>query len=299
LIKECSSLIVPYFQRIIDIAFKLVAHDPNYLFTHDESAMDVDGENEQQDGWEEDEDGDWGDGFDNVVVAEDSDSTWKVRLASVYVLSAFIETKSEIFRNNFSEVFELIMSRFEERDANVRAEVFKTFCLLLRVSSGLESRLEDSEEIPDRPKLVRRMTSFATLLQNLSSITGKLSVLYNSDDAVSKKGVMLVLVELSKMCDSYLLGFLEQITPILIQSIVSSDSELRFNGLSVLRSLFLGKSTPSVDSANSASKFCHLENLTSAIIQALDDSFVKTRTLALLVIQALSRGNGIVSMNFV
>jgi hypothetical protein len=122
------------------------------LIAHEETEMDVDGEDEGHADWEDEGDGDWGEGFDNVLVSEDSDSTWKVRLASIYILSAFIETKSDIFRSKFSQVFDLIMKRMEERDLNVRSEVFKAFCLLLRVSSGIESRIDVSDDIPDQPK---------------------------------------------------------------------------------------------------------------------------------------------------
>jgi hypothetical protein len=256
------------------------------LIAHEETEMDVDGEDEGHADWEDEGDGDWGEGFDNVLVSEDSDSTWKVRLASIYILSAFIETKSDIFRSKFSQVFDLIMKRMEERDLNVRSEVFKAFCLLLRVSSGIESRIDDSDDIPDQPKFFRQMTSFSTLIESLPSIAVKLEDLYRAEDSFSKKGVLLVLLELSKICHSQMLGYLEHINPILIQSITSVDAELRYNGLSVLQRLLLSKLNPSADDQL---KFSRLDEITSAVVQALDDSFVRTRTLALFVIQAISK----------
>jgi hypothetical protein len=130
------------------------------------------------------------------------------------------------------------------------------------------------------------MTSFSTLIESLPSIAVKLEDLYRAEDSFSKKGVLLVLLELSKICHSQMLGYLEHINPILIQSITSVDAELRYNGLSVLQRLLLSKLNPSADDQL---KFSRLDEITSAVVQALDDSFVRTRTLALFVIQAISK----------
>lgn len=58
--------------------------------------------------------------------------SWKVRRSASRVLSAIIETRSDLLQQLYEDVAPALISRFKEREESVRADILQTFITLLR-----------------------------------------------------------------------------------------------------------------------------------------------------------------------
>lgn len=58
--------------------------------------------------------------------------SWKVRRSSIKCLDALISTRRDLLLSFYSSVCPALLSRFKEREENVRADVFAAFSTLLR-----------------------------------------------------------------------------------------------------------------------------------------------------------------------
>ena len=98
------------------LVLKLSSYDPNYSYVE---------ENEEEDDWgSDDNDSDYGNPAD--------DSSWKIRRAALNVLDAVIKSRPEILSNYYTVIVETLLTRFKEREENVKLDVFKTFSTLIK-----------------------------------------------------------------------------------------------------------------------------------------------------------------------
>lgn len=58
--------------------------------------------------------------------------SWKVRRSASKVLSAIIETRSDLLQQLYENVAPALINRFKEREESVRADILQTFITLLR-----------------------------------------------------------------------------------------------------------------------------------------------------------------------
>lgn len=63
---------------------------------------------------------------------DDDDMSWKVRRSASKVLSAIIETRSDLLQQLYESVAPALIGRFKEREESVRADILQTFITLLR-----------------------------------------------------------------------------------------------------------------------------------------------------------------------
>jgi cullin-associated NEDD8-dissociated protein 1 len=80
---------------------------------------------------EEDEEagGGWGSEFedDDMGHDDDDDTSWKVRRAALKVIEAIILSRSEMLRELYMNHAKELVSRFKERDDNVKIHVLEAF----------------------------------------------------------------------------------------------------------------------------------------------------------------------------
>ena len=100
---------------IAEKALEFLRYDPNYA--------DDDGEEEDEDEEDMEEDDD-----DDGEYSDDDDTSWKVRRAAAKVLSAIVVGRGAL---KLGEVLRRLVSRFREREENVKMDVFATFNDLL------------------------------------------------------------------------------------------------------------------------------------------------------------------------
>lgn len=128
---RCPREVTPHLGDIIKVCQDFVKYDPNYTYDSEEDAEE---EDEDDMDFSDEEYGDFGDDGD------DDDTSWKVRRASLHVLSSIITSRSEMLNDLYTTSAPLLISRFREREENVRLDVLSCFTELLRMTVVSESR---------------------------------------------------------------------------------------------------------------------------------------------------------------
>jgi len=100
----------------------LISYDPNYTYAEtDDQHMEG----------EEDEGGaaGWGSEFEDDEGAndDDDDTSWKVRRAAVKTIEAIVVSRPELLKEIYMNYSREIVSRFKERDDNVKCNVLEAF----------------------------------------------------------------------------------------------------------------------------------------------------------------------------
>jgi cullin-associated NEDD8-dissociated protein 1 len=182
IILRCPNKVTEYISGIVALSLRLINYDPNFVQQvqgmeeggDDDGWGDDDGDDA---GWGDDDDAaagaGWGDDEDPVPTANTADESWKVRLAAVGVISAFIRTRSDILKDYYAPLCDTLIARFSERDASVQEEVLLACRSLLNESVVMENGkkaggaqdMEDDE--PNVPTLVRQRSSAAALISKV------------------------------------------------------------------------------------------------------------------------------------
>lgn len=127
---SCPTPMRNFADDAINACLRYLKYDPNYAVDDDE---DMEGEEEEEDdeGFDEDDDFEDDGGFD-----DDDDSSWKVRRCAAKSLHTIIATRSsgDLLDNGvlYSRAAPALIKRFEEREENVRLEIFSALSLLVR-----------------------------------------------------------------------------------------------------------------------------------------------------------------------
>lgn len=78
--------------------------------------------------------GGWGSEFEDDEGAndDDDDTSWKVRRAAIKTIEAIIISRPELLREIYMNYSREMVSRFKERDDNVKCNVLEAFQALLK-----------------------------------------------------------------------------------------------------------------------------------------------------------------------
>lgn len=139
---SCSQDMRAYTDETIEAATRLLKHDPNLAQDDDDEAMDSD-----EDDALEDEDFEEETGYD-----DDEDASWKVRRCAAKVLYTLISTRSngDLLDDGtlYEHVAPALISRFKEREENVRLEVLSALSNLVRKSGDGPVPVKFADEHP-------------------------------------------------------------------------------------------------------------------------------------------------------
>ncbi|KAL8903688.1 MAG: hypothetical protein Q9207_003757 [Kuettlingeria erythrocarpa] len=175
---SCTNDMRPYTDEAIAAALRFVAYDPNVSGDEADEEMggtqDSDNEEDEGDADEEDEDFE-----EEGAVSDDEDASWKVRRCAAKVLYAIISTRSngDLLDNGvlYERIAPVLISRFGEREDNVRLEVISTLTSLVRKTSDNaitafsfagETEFELTSAVEARSRKRRRLGSDATLFES-------------------------------------------------------------------------------------------------------------------------------------
>lgn len=123
---RCPKDISPFVEEIVKVVTDFLKHDPNYTYdeddadTEDFSNMDTDGAGDTED--EDDEANEYSD---------DDDMSWKVRRASAKCIEALIVSRREQIMEFSANLGPLLISRFKEREDNVKWDIFHAYTMML------------------------------------------------------------------------------------------------------------------------------------------------------------------------
>lgn len=139
---SCSQDMRPYTNETIEAGIRLLKYDPNLAQDDDDEAMESDEEDELEDDDFEEETG-----YD-----DDEDASWKVRRCAAKVLYTLIFTRSagDLLEDGtlYGRVAPALISRFKEREENVRLEVLSTLSNLVRKSGDGPTPVKFADEHP-------------------------------------------------------------------------------------------------------------------------------------------------------
>ncbi|PXF49481.1 Cullin-associated NEDD8-dissociated protein 1 [Gracilariopsis chorda] len=126
---RCRREMIPFAETLSKCVLQLAEYDPNYV--DDERDEDAE-EGMQEDG--DDLQDDFGDDDDDY--SDDDDTSWKVRRAAIKCLHAAITSQLSPASELCSTFGPFLVSRFREREEQVKLDVFSAFIDLLRLCSS-------------------------------------------------------------------------------------------------------------------------------------------------------------------
>lgn len=139
---RCRREMMPFVRTLTRCIIILAKYDPNYIVEDD------DGDEEEEEGMVQEDDMD--NDYDDDDYSDDDDSSWKVRRAAIKCLSAVIRAELLPAQQLCSQFGPFLISRFREREEQVRLDVFAAFIdLLRRCSSRFTSKYSSVNGVAD------------------------------------------------------------------------------------------------------------------------------------------------------
>ncbi|XP_072237643.1 cullin-associated NEDD8-dissociated protein 2 [Leuresthes tenuis] len=269
-IRRCPKEMSPHVASVTQLCLKFMTFDPNYNYDgseeEDEHSMDI------EDGLDEESDDEYSD---------DDDMSWKVRRSAIKCLEALISTRRDLLLSFYSSICPALLTRFKEREENVRADVFAAFSALLRqthtgsghhglIMAGADSGVSREEE-----------PAVSLLKKQIPVIVKALHRQLKEKSIKSRQGCFCLLTELAHTVP----GALEEHIPALIPGIIfsltdkSTSSTIRIDALSFFHVLLLSHPPQAFQP--------HMQVLLPAVLACVEDTFYKITSEALLVTQQL------------
>lgn len=244
---RCPKEVVPYLPSILEVSLGFMKYDPNYCYDdNDTTAMDT----EDNEGEEE-----FGDDNEDFGNSDDDDSSWKIRKAAIKVLAAIITARPELLNEIYTNITEVILDRFKEREENVRLDIITCFSSLLLVAAP-SSRVArasavrggfGSESLLTVPNTLKGVTTNSTLVKQ-KFLLEKVSVIIKASQTyllspptshASSVKTKAALFQMLRILITVLQGGLEGQLPILLNFIEHNlhdkNQTLRLDALQLLR----------------------------------------------------------------
>lgn len=256
-----------HIPTIISICLDFICYDPNYNYDDDgddEEGMETDGEVDESDEEPEEE------------YSDDDDISWKVRRASAKCLEATISSRHDMLVDFYKTISPQLISRFKEREENVKVDIFNAYIALLRQTRSSGPRGDESNAGPIQmlrsqvPHLVKSLTT--QLRKEKKSIK-------------TRQGAFHLLTELSLVVPGALNEHIADLIPAVQTSLSEKDkatsSNMKIDSLNFLQQLIMSHPVEAFHP--------HIPVLVPAVIQAVYDPFYKISSEGLNVLQLLVR----------
>ncbi|NXG47415.1 CAND1 protein, partial [Psilopogon haemacephalus] len=261
---RCPKEVDPHIPTVMGLCLKYITFDPNYNYDNEEEEEMMETENGEDEEQESEEE-----------YSDDDDVSWKVRRAAAKCLEAIVSSRRDLLQDFYKTLSPVLISRFKEREENVKADIFSTYISLLKQTLPAQSWLHAADasgkdEVPLR------------MLQNqVPKIVKALHKQLKEKSIKSRQGCFSLLTELANV----LPGCLAEHIPLLIPGVVfsladkSSSSNMKIDTLAFLHVL-LCTHQPEVFHP-------HIESLLPPVVACIGDPFYKITSEALLVAQQL------------
>ena len=285
----CSNDMRPSTDESIQAALRYLAYDPNLAGSGDDemdASQNSDFEETQSDAEEEDFE-------EEGAMSDDEDVSWKLRRCAAKVLYAIISTRSsgDLLDNGvlYHKIAPVLVTRFQEREENVRLEVLGAMTALIRKTSveprtrftfAGETELEMPSAVEARSRKRRRLGSDATLFEspiNTVTIAGFTSPEISPPPT---SGPRADLARLSGRIIQSLAKLLRESTPATKQSGIALLRELVIVQRGGLTQHFQVVAGPLVDAIKSVPSGSHLRSVGSAA--SATDGKIRIEALQLL-----------------
>ncbi|KAF2879367.1 hypothetical protein ILUMI_26814 [Ignelater luminosus] len=117
-IQKCPKEITTHLSEIISLCMDHLTYDPNYNYDYEdeiENKCNVCAINEDSDNY-----------------SDDDDTAWKVRRAAAKCLELLVTNRTEMLMEFYQILSPALITRFKERDENVKSDIFQTYAALLK-----------------------------------------------------------------------------------------------------------------------------------------------------------------------
>ncbi|OAD59238.1 Cullin-associated NEDD8-dissociated protein 1, partial [Eufriesea mexicana] len=265
---RCPKEITPHINKIIEICLLYITYDPNYNYDDDMNDMS-DGEDVmmevEEDGEEDAED----------EYSDDDDMSWKVRRAAAKCLEAVVSSRRELLPELYKVVSPALISRFKEREENVKSDIFHAYIALLRQTRPATGVPLDPDAMEDDDGPI------ALLQQQVPLIVKAVHRQMKEKSIKTRQDCFSLLKELVLVLPGALSNHIPALIPGIQYSLgdKNSSSNMKIDTLTFVHTLLITHQ-PEVFHA-------HMAVLAPPIIAAVGDPFYKITAEALLVLQQL------------
>ncbi|KAF1453305.1 Cullin-associated NEDD8-dissociated protein 1, partial [Spheniscus demersus] len=263
---RCPKEIDPHIPNVMELCLKYITFDPNYNYDNEEEEEEEMMETENGEDEEQESDDEYSD---------DDDISWKVRRSAAKCLEAIVSSRHDLLQDFYKTLSPVLISRFKEREENVRADIFSAYISLLKQTLPIQSWLHasDASGKDDVP---------LTMLQKqVPNIVKALHKQLKEKSIKSRQGCFSLLTELASVLPGCLADHIPALVPGIVFSLAdkSSSSNMRIDTLSFLHVL-LCNHQPEVFHP-------HIKSLLPPVVTCIGDPFYKITSEALLVTQQL------------
>ncbi|XP_044257635.1 cullin-associated NEDD8-dissociated protein 1 isoform X1 [Tribolium madens] len=261
-INRCPKEITPKISAITDLCLNYMTHDPNYNY-------DEDGDDRAMGAYDDEEE------EENDEYSDDDDMSWKVRRAAAKCLESIICTRHELLSEFYKVLSPVLISRFKEREENVKSDIFRAYIALLRqtkstVNVNIDPNSMEQEEMP-----------IYLLQQQVPMIVKGVQSQMKEKSTKTRQDCFQLLKELCHVLPGALTHHIGDLIPGILFSLSEKNgsSNMKIDGLSFLLCL-LASHPPEVFHP-------HINILLPHIIANVGDNFYKITAEALNVLKEL------------
>ncbi|XP_026534350.1 cullin-associated NEDD8-dissociated protein 1-like [Notechis scutatus] len=261
-VRRCPKEIGPHLPNVTGLCLKYITYDPNYNYDNEEEDEDEMMETENGEDEEQESDDEYSD---------DDDISWKVRRSAAKCLEAIVSTRHDLLQDFYKTLSPALISRFKEREENVKADIFSAYISLLKQTLPIQSWLQASDEAgkEDIP---------LTMLQNqVPNIIKALHKQLKEKSVRSRQGCFTLLTELANVLPGCLADHIPALVPGIVFSLTdkSSSSNMKIDTLSFLHVVLCNHPREVFHP--------HVKSLLPPVVICIGDPFYKITSEALLV----------------
>uniref|UniRef100_A0A671PRT6 Cullin-associated NEDD8-dissociated protein 1-like n=1 Tax=Sinocyclocheilus anshuiensis TaxID=1608454 RepID=A0A671PRT6_9TELE len=260
-VSRCQKEMSPNIQAIIKLCLKYITYDPNYNYDADDDEDDsMDIEDREDDNQESDDE-----------YSDDDDMSWKVRRSSVKCLEAIISSRRDLLVELYGSVGPTLVSRFKEREENVKTDIFSAFVALLRQTRHPHGSTLDSG--------AKEEPAISLLKKQVPTIVKALHRQLKEKSMRCRQSCFSLLTEMANVLPGQLGEHIPALIPGIIYSLTdkSTSSNLKIDAL-VFLNVLLSSHNPEIFHP-------HISVILPPVIQCVEDPFYKITSEALQVIQ--------------
>ncbi|XP_042679425.1 cullin-associated NEDD8-dissociated protein 1-like [Centrocercus urophasianus] len=265
-VRRCPKEIDPHIPNVMSLCLKYITFDPNYNYDNEEEEEEERMETENGEDEEQESDDEYSD---------DDDISWKVRRAAAKCLEAIVSSRHDLLQDFYKTLSPVLISRFKEREENVKADIFSAYISLLKQTLPVQSWLHASDD-SDKDDVS------LTMLQNqVPSIVKALHKQLKDKSIKSRQGCFSLLTELANVLPGCLAEHVPALVPGIVFSLAdkSNSSNMRIDALSFLYVLLCNHQPEAFHP--------HIKSLLPPVVACIGDPFYKITSEALLVAQQL------------
>lgn len=262
-VQRCPEAIKPHIPSIVDLCLKYITYDPNYNYEADdgEPGFQMETEDDDDEGSEE--------------YSDDDDMSWKVRRSAAKCLESVISTRQELLEEFYRTLSPALISRFKEREENVKSDIFHAYIALLKATRPADDIARDPDAMDDIPAPIQQLEA------QVPVIVKAVQPLMREKSVKTRQDCFLLLRELLNALPGALGNHIDQLMSGIHYSLSDKNttSNMKIDALAFVHHMLTGHN-PQVFHP-------HIPVLVPLIVNAVFDPFYKIATEALSVLQQL------------